>query len=134
MKVNFEFNFEELDNNELRINGRRTDSYGVAMWDSIIIKKEWIFWIITTLRNLTYEDYNTWQRRIRNDYEDCRLIIRIFLRENDYSFIKIFPLLKRIEIRAVGLSDGRVQIFPKAFLFNQNFCRRNRRVDKTTLS
>ena len=25
MKVNFEFNFEELDNNELRINGRRTD-------------------------------------------------------------------------------------------------------------
>ena len=94
MKVNFEFNFEELDNNELRINGRRTDSYGVAMWDSIIIKKEWIFWIITTLRNLTYEDYNTWQRRIRNDYEDCRLIIRIFLRENDYSFIKIFPFWK----------------------------------------
>ena len=73
MKVNFEFNFEELDNNELRINGRRTDSYGVAMWDSIIIKKEWISWIITTLRNLTYEDYNTWQRRIINDYEDCRL-------------------------------------------------------------
>ena len=94
MKVNFEFNFEELDNNELRINGRRTDSYGVAMWDSIIIKKEWIFWIITTLRNLTYEDYNTWQRRIINDYEDCRLIIRIFLRENDYSFIKINPFWK----------------------------------------
>ena len=94
MKVNFEFNFEELDNDELRINGRRTDSYGVAMWDSIIIKKEWIFWIITTLRNLTYKDYNTWQRRIINDYEDCRLIIRIFLRENDYSFIKINPFWK----------------------------------------
>ena len=94
MKVNFEYNFEELDNNELRINGRRTDSYGVAMWDSIIIKKEWISWIITTLRNLTYEDYNTWQRRIINDYEDCRLIIRIFLRENDYSFIKINPFWK----------------------------------------
>ena len=46
------------------------------------------------MRNLTYEDYNTWQRRIRNDYEDCRLIIRIFLRENDYSFIKIFPVWK----------------------------------------
>ena len=27
MKVNFEFNFEELDNNELRINGRRTDFF-----------------------------------------------------------------------------------------------------------
>ena len=46
------------------------------------------------MRNLTYEDYNTWQRRIRNDYEDCRLIIRIFLRENDYSFIKINPFWK----------------------------------------
>ena len=94
MNAYFEYNFEELDNNELRINGRRTDSYGVAMWDSIIIKKEWISWIITTLRNLTYEDYNTWQRRIINDYEDCRLIIRIFLRENDYSFIKINPFWK----------------------------------------
>lgn len=88
MGVNFEFNFEELDNNELRINGK--SSY-TDEWDTIIIKKEWIFWIITTLRNLTYEDYNTWQRRIINDYEDCRLIIRIFLRENDYSFIKINP-------------------------------------------
>ena len=94
MKVNFEFNFEELDNNELRINGRRTDFFSVKQWKSIIIKKEWISWIITTLRNLTYEDYNTWQRRIINDYEDCRLIIRIFLRENDYSFIKINPFWK----------------------------------------
>ena len=50
MKVNFEFNFEELDNNELRINGK--SSYADE-WDTIIIKKEWIFWIITTLRNLT---------------------------------------------------------------------------------
>ncbi len=94
MKVNFEFNFEELGNNELRINGRRTDFFSVKQWKSIIIKKEWISWIITTLRNLTYEDYNTWQRRIINDYEDCRLIIRIFLRENDYSFIKINPFWK----------------------------------------
>ena len=91
MSAYFEYNFEELDNNELRINGK--SSYADE-WDTIIIKKEWITWIITTLRNLTYEDYNTWQRRIRNDYEDCRLIIRIFLRENDYSFIKIFPFWK----------------------------------------
>ena len=94
MKVNFEFNFEELDNNELRINGRRTDSYGVAMWDSIIIKKEWISWIITTLRNLTYEDYNTWQKSIENDYEDCELLILMYLFEGKYSFIKILPFWK----------------------------------------
>ena len=31
MSAYFEFNFEELDNDELRINGRRTDPYGVAM-------------------------------------------------------------------------------------------------------
>ena len=100
MGVNFEFNFEELDNNELRINGRRTDSYGVAMWDSIIIKKEWIFWIITTLRNLTYKDYNTWQKSIENDYEDCELIILMYLFENRYSYIKIFPIWKDEELKA----------------------------------
>ena len=100
MGVNFEFNFEELDNNELRINGRRTDSYGVAMWDSIIIKKEWISWIITTLRNLTYKDYNTWQKSIENDYEDCELIILMYLFENRYSYIKIFPIWKDEELKA----------------------------------
>ena len=94
MKVNFEFNFEELDNNELRINGRRTDSYGVAMWDSIIIKKEWISWIITTLRNLTWLDYNSGEKEIVKEYEDCELAIIMFLLEGEYSFIKIFPVWK----------------------------------------
>ena len=42
MKVNFEFNFEELGNNELRINGRRADFLSFRQWRSIIIKKEWI--------------------------------------------------------------------------------------------
>ena len=94
MKVNFEFNFEELDNNELRINGRRTDSYGVAMWDSIIIKKEWISWIITTLRNLTWLDYNSGEKEIVKEYDDCELAIIMFLLEGEYSFIKIFPVWK----------------------------------------
>ena len=39
MSAYFEFNFEELDNNELRINGK--SSY-TDEWDTIIIKKEWI--------------------------------------------------------------------------------------------
>ena len=91
MKVNFEFNFEELDNNELRINGRRTDFFSVKQWKSIIIKKEWITWIITTFRNLTYEDYNTWQKRIKNDYEDCKLLILVYLFEGEYSYVKILP-------------------------------------------
>ena len=41
MDAYFEFNFEELDNNELRINGK--SSY-TDEWDTIIIKKEWIAW------------------------------------------------------------------------------------------
>ena len=64
MSAYFEYNFEELDNNELRINGRRADFLSFRQWRSIIIKKEWISWIITTLRNLTYEDYNTWEKTV----------------------------------------------------------------------
>ena len=39
MGVNFEFYFEELDNNELRINDRRADFLSFRQWRSIIIKK-----------------------------------------------------------------------------------------------
>ena len=94
MKVNFEFNFEELDNNELRINGRRTDSFSVKQWKSIIIKKEWISWIITTLRNLTYKDYNTWEKTVGINYEDCELAIIMCLFEREHSYIDIFPIWK----------------------------------------
>lgn len=40
----FEYNFEELDNNELRIDRRRTNSFTVKQWKSITIKKQWISW------------------------------------------------------------------------------------------
>lgn len=59
MSVNFEYNFEELENDELKINGKRTDSFGGGVWDSIIINKSWISWIITTLRTATVSDYET---------------------------------------------------------------------------
>ena len=91
MGVNFEFNFEELDNNELRINGRRADFLSFRQWRSIIIKKEWISWIITTLRNLTYEDYNTWEKTVGINYEDCELAIIMCLFEREHSYIDIFP-------------------------------------------
>ena len=88
MSAYFEFNFEELDNDELRINGKSSYS---DQWRSIIIKKEWIVWIITTLRNLTYKDYNTWEKTVGINYEDCRLVILISLFEKEYSYIVIFP-------------------------------------------
>ena len=105
MSAYFEFNFEEMDNNELRINGK--SSY-TDEWDTIIIKKEWIAWIITTLRNLTYEDYNTWQKGIENDYEDCELLILVYLFEGEYSFIKIFPVWKdEVDIQIIYDSNSK---------------------------
>ena len=64
------------------------------MWNTIVIKKEWIAWIITTLRNLTWLDYNSGEKEIVKEYEDCELAIIMFLLEGEYSFIKIFPVWK----------------------------------------
>ena len=100
MSAYFEFNFEELDNNELRINSRRADFLSFRQWRSIIIKKEWIAWIITTLRNFTYEDYNTWEKTVGINYEDCRLVILINLFEREHSYIDIFPIWKDEELKA----------------------------------
>ena len=86
MSAYFEYNFEELDNDELRINGKSSYS---DQWRSIIIKKEWISWIITTLRNLTYEDYNTWEKTVGINYD---IIMCLF--EREHSYIDIFPIWK----------------------------------------
>lgn len=92
MSVNFEYSFEELDNNELRINGKRTDSFGGGHWKHIIINKSWISWIITTLRNAIIDDYDTYGKEFIIEYESCDLVILIKLRERDYSYFKIFPI------------------------------------------
>ena len=72
MSAYFEYNFAALDNNEQAINGK--SSYADE-WDTIIIKKEWITWIITTLRNLTWTDYNSGGKEIVKEYDDCELAI-----------------------------------------------------------
>ena len=64
------------------------------MWNTIVIKKEWIAWIITTLRNLTWLYYNSGGKEIIKEYDDCELAIIMFLLEGEYSFIKIFPVWK----------------------------------------
>ena len=91
MSAYFEYNFEELDNNGLRINGKSSYS---DEWDTIIIKKEWIAWIITTLRNLTWMDYNSGGKEIVKEYEDCELAIIMCLFEREHSYIDIFPIWK----------------------------------------
>ena len=46
------------------------------------------------MRNFTYEDYNTWNKASGNNYEDCRLLILVYLFEGEYSFIKIGSVWK----------------------------------------
>ena len=132
MNAYFEFNFEELDNNELRINGKSSYS---DRWDSIIIKKEWIAWIITTLRNLTWMDYNSGGKEIVKEYDDCELAIIMFLLEGEYSFIKIFPVWKvEVDIKInyadnlrptdfdvtyiIKTSDGKIEKTENLFFLN----------------
>ncbi len=90
MSVNFEYSFEVLNDTEIRINGKRTDSFG-GVWDSIIINRSWISWIITTLRTATIDDYETWKKFIKNKYDNCELMLIMNPREIDYSYLKIFP-------------------------------------------
>ena len=78
------------------------------MWNTIIIKKEWISWIITTLRNLTWLDYNSGGKEIVKEYEDCELAIIMFLLEGEYSFIKIFPVWKvEVDIQIIYDSNSK---------------------------
>lgn len=78
------------------------------MWNTIVIKKEWITWIITTLRNLTWLDYNSGGKEIVKEYEDCELAIIMFLLEGEYSFIKIFPVWKvEVDIQIIYDSNSK---------------------------
>ena len=42
----------------------------------------------------TYEDYNTWEKTVGINYEECELAIIMFLLEGEYSYIDIFPIWK----------------------------------------
>ena len=78
------------------------------MWNTIVIKKEWIAWIITTLRNLTWLDYNSGGKEIIKEYDDCELAIIMFLLEGEYSFIKIFPVWKvEVDIQIIYDSNNK---------------------------
>lgn len=94
MSVNFEYSFEELPNDELKINGRKTTDMGMSLWTQIIIKKSWISWIITTLRTASIDDYETWGKNIVNDYMDCELALMMHPAETRYSYVGIFPIWK----------------------------------------
>ena len=62
----------------------------------------------------TYEDYNTWEKTVEINYEDCELAIIMFLLEGEYSFIKIFPVWKdEVDIQIIYDSNSKR---PKRFL------------------
>lgn len=92
MSVSFEYSFDELENNELKINAS-TDIMGLIN-HSIIINKNWISWIITTLRTATIDDYETWGKNIVNEYKDCDLALMMHPAETQHSYVGIFPIWK----------------------------------------
>ena len=56
----------------------------------------------------TYEDYNTWEKTVGINYEDCELAIIMFLLEKEYSFIKIFPVWKdEVDIQIIYDSNSK---------------------------
>ena len=62
----------------------------------------------------TYEDYNTWEKTVGINYEDCRLVILINLLEGEYSYIDIFPIWKdEVDIQIIYDSNSKR---PKRFL------------------
>ena len=92
--VNFEFDIEECDKDELLINGKRTGTFGGGQQKSIVIQKNWIPWIISTLRNLSVDNYQTGVESIINKWGTCQLTLSICLIGDGYSYIKIFPMWK----------------------------------------
>ena len=94
LNADFEYSFEELDNDELRINGKRTGTFGGGQQKSIVIQKNRIPWIISTLRNLSVDNYQTRVESIINKWGTCQLTLSICLIGDGYSYIKIFPMWK----------------------------------------
>lgn len=94
LNADFEYSFEELDNDELRINGKRTGTFGGGQQKSIVIQKNRIPWMISTLRNLSVDNYQTRVESIINKWGTCQLTLSICLIGDGYSYIKIFPMWK----------------------------------------
>lgn len=93
-RVDFKCSFEELDNDELRINGKRTGTFGGGQQKSIVIQKSRIPWIISTLRNLSVDNYQTGVESSINKWGTCQLTLSICPIGDGYSYIKIFPMWK----------------------------------------
>ena len=60
------------------------------------------------MRNLTWLDYNSGEKEIVKEYDDCELAIIMFLLEGEYSFIKIFPVWKdEVDIQIIYDSNSK---------------------------
>ena len=53
-------------------------------------------------------DYNSGEKEIVKEYDDCELAIIMFLLEGEYSFIKIFPVWKdEVDIQIIYDSNSK---------------------------
>ena len=87
------------------------------------------------MRNFTWLDYNSGEKEIVKEYEDCELAIIMFLLEGEYSFIKIFPVWnvevdiqiiydsnskrpKRFEVKSIIVDKKGIQEIKKYKFYN----------------
>lgn len=89
--MDYSFNIEELNNNEIVLHGDNLDS--------VILRKEMCLWIINTLRNASLDDYYTegkeWETKEYKIYLKS-LVIKtdFFVRSTPYSNVQIYPCWK----------------------------------------
>jgi hypothetical protein len=88
MNENFSFSImEENKTDELIIKGAM--DYNPK---SIYLKKYSISWIITTLRNMTEKDYNTYNLEREIETSDYYLSVSLHVHDDNYSWLDIFPI------------------------------------------
>lgn len=85
MRDLFHYKIEELDDKELKIYG------DYFMKSTIIIKKEWIVWLINNIRKLTPKDFNIDYNEHSIKFNDAKLSFWTCLEDRDLSIFKIRP-------------------------------------------
>lgn len=98
MKKLFTHRIEEINDNELKI-------YGDYMVNGfIIIKKNWIIWLINKIRLRTPEDFNIDYNADTLESDDCKFSFYNTIKEWDLSYLTIYPRWKDISKKNSGLT------------------------------
>ena len=78
------FDVKELNDTEIMLCG------GYLSDTKLIIKKEWISWIINSIRNMTQSDFYNPDTFITKESEDSHISIMNTLKDRDFSILEIY--------------------------------------------